>query len=302
MPYFVKQSTHRFYCFPVKTHYRKFLFWYNVLVQMVTDKRTGIMYRKQAARVPEAVFLLVHGLGTQSESWNCLSEFFLPYNISSYAIELRGFGETPDEKGHIGSFHTYFDDLRRLREVIALENKGKKIFLIGQSLGGIISFRVALREPDLFDGLICMAPAFVSRLKFGFSDYAGMAISLLYNPRKRFNMPFDSGMCTRDVDCRKVLDSDPREIRFATSKLLLNIFIAQIRSRSTRGGISIPLLFLLSGKDMLVDTKASRRLFRALKTEDKTVIEYPEMHHALNIALTREKVFEDILKWVKKRT
>lgn len=269
---------------------------------MITDKKTGMMYRKQAAAAPESIFLLVHGLGTQSESWNYLSDLFRSYNISSYAIELRGFGETPDERGHIDSFHTYFNDLRRLREVIALENKGKKIFLIGQSLGGLISFRMALREPDLFNGLICMAPAFVSRLKFDLLDYAGMAISLLYDPRKRFNMPFDSGMCTRDVDCRKVMDSDPREIRFATSRLLLNIFIAQVRSRSAGGGISIPLLFLLSGKDMLVDTEASRRLFRTLKTEDKTVIVYPEMRHALNIALGREKVFEDVLKWVRKRT
>ena len=35
--------------------------------------------------------------------------------------------------------------------------------------------------------------------------------------------------------------------------------------------------------------------------EDKQLIEYPEMFHALSIDLDREKVFADILNWVERR-
>jgi len=45
----------------------------------------------------------------------------------------------------------------------------------------------------------------------------------------------------------------------------------------------------------------SEKVFRGLKTKDKKIIMYPEMYHALSIELAREKVFEDILRWLIKR-
>ena len=60
-------------------------------------------------------------------------------------------------------------------------------------------------------------------------------------------------------------------------------------------------LFLISGTDFLVDERASRKLYKKLKLEDKAIIEYPEMHHALSIDLGRDQVFRDIVDWAGKR-
>ncbi len=265
------------------------------------DDKTGILYRKWKATDERAVLLLVHGLAAQSGRWECMTDFFLGKNVSSYAIDLKGFGETQGPRGHIDSFRTYFEDIKRLCEIISEESPGKKIFILGESMGALISFIAAIMYPGLFDGLVCISPAFMSRLKFTVLDYIKMLASLLYDPGKQFNLPFTSEMCTRDRGYQEMIDRDPREHRTGTSKLLFNIGMVQIRCMIFRGRIPTGVLFLLAGDELLVSPKASRSIFKRLKTPDKIIIEYPEMRHALSIELGKEKVFEDILRWVQKR-
>jgi len=266
------------------------------------DEKTGIIYKRWACPSPNAIFLLVHGLGAFSGRWDLLSDFFLQKDISSYAIELKGFGETKDLKGHIDSFDIYFNDIRSLYDIIKRENSEKKIFLIGESMGALISFLLAGLRPDLFDGVICISAAFKSRLKFSLLDYIKIFVFMMFNPKKQLKMHFNSQMCTRDVDCQKAMDTDEREHRFATPKLLLNIFLAQMRVNSLKNKIKMPTLFLVAGDfDALTDPEEVKRVFKGLKTEDKEIIRYPQMYHSLSVELGREKIFGDILKWVNKR-
>jgi len=265
-------------------------------------KKTGILYRKWAAASPKAALLLVHGLGTHSDSWKFTGDFFLKRNISSYAIELRGFGQTKGLKGHVDSFNTYYKDIKALRELIIKENGNIKVFLAGQSMGGVIVFTASALYPRLFDGVICIAPAFMAKLKFSALEYADIFTSFFYNGKKNFNLPFSTEMCTRDSEHQKTMDSDPREIRFATSNLLVSVFLAGLQGSFLKNRIESPVLFLLAGEDTLVSSGVCGKIFKGLKVKDKTLIEYPGMYHALNVELGREKVFEDIFKWIKARS
>jgi alpha-beta hydrolase superfamily lysophospholipase len=74
--------------------------------------------------------------------------------------------------------------------------------------------------------------------------------------------------------------------------------VEQLRAKRLAKSIEHPALFLLSGRDLLVDPRESRAVFKELRSRDKTLIEYPEMLHALSIEAEREKVFSDILAWL----
>ena len=269
---------------------------------LLTDERTGIKYRRWRADSPKAVLLLVHGLGAHSDRWTFLAEFLRDKDISSYAIELKGFGEEKGLKGHISTFDIYYDDILSLREVISRENPGKKIFLLGESLGGLVSFLLVDLEIGLFDGLICISPAFSNRMRFSFLDYLKIFFAVFFMPQKQFRMPFDSSMCTRDLHYRDVMDADEREHRLATGRLLYNIFMAQIRVKILGSNIADPVLFLIAGEDKLVSPGASENVFARLKSGDKNIIFYPEMYHSLSVDSGREQVFEDILEWVNERS
>ena len=265
-------------------------------------EKSGIIYKKWVCPSPKAVFLLVHGLGASSNRWKFLADFFLQRGIASYAIDLRGFGETKDLKGHIDSFEVYFNDIQSLYNIIKKENNSKKVFLIGDSMGALISFLLVCLKPQLFDGFVCMCAAFKSKLKFSLVDYLKVFSLMLISPKKQLKMPFDSKICTRDVVCQKEMDEDEREHRFATPKLLLNILLAQAKVKSLQDKITIPTLFLIAGEfDILTDPEEVKKVFASLKMPDKALIQYPDMYHSLPIDLGREKVFEDVFQWVHKK-
>ncbi|MFC1621376.1 alpha/beta hydrolase [Candidatus Omnitrophota bacterium] len=261
----------------------------------------GILYSEWKTHDPRAILLLVHGLGAHSERWKFLADFFLMRNISSYAIELKGFGKTQGLKGYIDSLDTYLDDIQTLRNIIARENPNKKIFIIGESMGGLIVFLMAGKRPGLFDGVVCISPAIKGKIRFNVLGYADIFLNYLIRPKKQYKVKLDSSMCTRDVEYKKIMDSNPSEHRLVTSNLLVKLACAQVEAHRLKDSIASPLLFLVSGDDILVDAKKTKEFFKGLSAKDKTIIVYPEMYHALSIDIGREEVFKDTLKWLEER-
>ncbi len=271
---------------------------------ITNDARAGILYRRWGfPSAGKAAFILVHGLGGHSGRWEFMADFFLKHEICSYAIELKGFGETDYPKGHIDSFTTYVKDISALCEIAKRENPGKKIFLIGESMGALASFLAVMSRETVCDGLIAISPAFGNKMKFPVLDQIKVMACAIFNPKAIVKVPFNSLMCTRDPGYRKVMDTNPKEYRFASAGLLVNILFAQIKSGQDAPKLSpaLPVLFLIAGNDVMVDTEATKKIYKELKIGDKTIVEYPQMYHALSIDLDRERVFNDILAWVGQR-
>ena len=265
---------------------------------------TNILFRRWAASPasPKAVFLLVHGLGAHSARWNFLAGHLAERGFASYAVELRGFGRTPERpRGHIGSFRVWDRDILELGDIARRENPGKKIFLLGESMGGLLAFNLACRNADKFAGQVLIAPAFKNGMKFPFSVYLKLVAFLLVKPTMMVDLPFTSEMVTRDPEYLQVMNASPDELRVTSLKCLFNFLPEQTRSRRLAKKLAVPTLFLIPGVDLLVDERAGRKMFRKLPLADKTLLEYPNMLHALSIDLGREKVFNDILDWAAPR-
>ncbi len=267
---------------------------------------TDLLFRRWDAAPtqasPKAVFLLVHGLGAHTARWDFLACHLAANGYASYAVELRGFGRTPERpRGHVDSFKVWDRDILSLRETIGRDFPGKKVFLLGESMGGLIAYDLAGRNPGLFAGAILIAPAFKNGMKFRLSDYIKLVLFLPFNPKLLINVPFTSTMATRDPEYAAVMDANPDELRVASLKLLAAFLPVQGRAGRLARKIEVPSLFLIPGVDHLVDERAGHRLFGKLAAADKTLLEYPEMFHALSIDLGREKVFCDILDWTAKR-
>ncbi len=265
---------------------------------LIQDKENDIFYRRWQAQEPEAALLLVHGLGAHTGRWEFLADFFQRNNISSSALELKGFGQTQGERGDIDSLNTYFKDIRSLSDIIKRENPDKQIFLLGESMGALICFLYAAFEPQSFSGLICISPAFANKLPFSLWTYLNIGLALVFNPKRHFSVPITPEMCTRDMKCQKIIEADLLDKHTATARFYWNILKAQKKVRSLGDKINIPFLLLTAGEDRVVDSLAAREIFNSLRIKDKELINYPGMRHALSIDLGREKVFGDILRWI----
>ena len=265
------------------------------------DAKTGIIYRLWSADEPKAILLLVHGLGAHTGRWEFLGDFFQKNNVSSYALELKGFGQTQGERGHIDNLDIYFRDIRLLYDIIKQENPDKKIFLLGESMGALICFLFSALESWLFSGLICISPAFAGKLHFNLWTYLNIGLALIFNSKRHFAVPITPQMCTQDIEYQKIIDSDPLDRHTATAGLYWNIFKAQKKVKSWGDKINIPLLVLTAGEDTVVDSPETQKIFNGLKTRDKELINYAGMRHALSVDLGKERVFGDILVWMERR-
>ncbi len=268
---------------------------------LISNDASGVKYRKWTAHGPKAVFLLVHGMGASSARWDEMAKYFASKGYSSYAMELKGYGEEEGVRGHVDGFSIYYDDVISLLKIIGNENPDIPVILLGESMGALIAFMAAAKADGKFSRLICISPAFASVMKFSLVDYARIVASLFYNNKYQVNMPFSSDMITSDPEVIKMLDEDPREHRLASSGTLLQNIIAQIQSGLMKGRINVPVMFLLSGKDKLVDPKVSKKVFAGLVSKGNRLKEYGDMLHALSIEKGRSNVFEDILDWIEGR-
>jgi alpha-beta hydrolase superfamily lysophospholipase len=265
---------------------------------------TDLLFRRwdAAPASPKAVFLLVHGLGAHTARWDFLAGYLAANGFASYALELRGFGRTPERpRGHVDSFKVWDRDILSLRETIGRNFPGKKVFLLGESMGGLLAYDAAGRNPGLFTGAVLIAPAFKNGLKFPLSAYVKLVLFLPFNPKLTVDLPFTSETATRDPEYAAVMNANPDELRVASLKLLASFLPVQGRAGRLAKAFTVPSLFLIPGVDHLVDERAGRKVFGQIAAADKTLIEYPEMFHALSIDLGREKVFRDILDWTCKR-
>ncbi|MFA6417828.1 MAG: alpha/beta fold hydrolase [Candidatus Margulisiibacteriota bacterium] len=263
--------------------------------------KTDVLYRAWGPPKAKAVLLLIHGIGAHSDRWHYLAQSLIKPGYAVYAIELKGFGETKEPRGHIESFDIYFQDIKLLYAKIKQDHPGTKIFIGGGSLGGLLSFTLAALNPGYFAGLVLLSPAFKGALKFKLTDLFDFFEGLLFEPNKKLKVPYFSSMATRDPKTLKKMNTDRREVRVTTSKFLLNVLLEQIRANFVIPKIELPVLFLVSGHDLFVSADESRKIFRRLPVKDKTLIEYPEMFHALSFDLGREKVFADLAGWLAKR-
>lgn len=270
-------------------------------MSVTVDDELDLMYRAWNADEPKAVVLLVHGLGAHGARWEDLAQCLLVNNISSYAIELKGFGDTPGRRGDISSFSVYLSDILSLYSKIKFENPDVPVFICGESMGGIIAYTAALEYSDMFAGYIGVSPAFKGRLKFTLLQYIGVGLFVLLYPKKLFNVPFSSQMCTQDTEYLDKMNADEREHRFASARFLIKLLSLQKKAVQNAINFKVPSLIMIPENDTVVVSDVTKIVFKTIAAKDKKIKEYSDMYHALTIDLNRKQIFDDIVVWLNER-
>ncbi len=246
----------------------------------------------------KAAVLMIHGMGGQSRRYTDLAERLNAGKIGGYAIELEGFGELAGEKkGHIDSMKKYHLAINTLKELVLSENPGKPIFILGESMGGLIATTQVLSYDSDYRGLISIAPAYKDVLKISLLRRVKIFIASLVDKTKGITMPFVNEELTSDPDILAKLKADPKEHKIASASLLKDNLMESLNIVANMGKMKIPVLMLLAGRDMLVDTPFAIKLFKKIKSDKKYIL-YPDSLHALTIERNREEVFKDIMRWI----
>jgi lysophospholipase len=268
---------------------------------MLKSRDGDVLYREWNCPTPKAVIILVHGLGGYSGRFFEFGPYLAKSGFQVYAIELKGFGETSSAKGHIDNFKIYAEQLESLVGTAKQLNPGKKIFMFGESMGGLITLDFSIHHQKMLNGIILMSPAVKDKMPYTTKQKIEIFKAAMFDPMKYFPAGFSAELFTRDPVMAKRINNDPLEVRNMTAKFFLSILKAIMFVNLHPRRIKLSVLMLLAGHDKMISAEAAEKYFKKMRSKDKTLKWYPEMYHALYTDKDREQVFKDMVAWINNR-
>jgi alpha-beta hydrolase superfamily lysophospholipase len=250
---------------------------------------------------PRAVLLIAHGLAEHSGRYQHVAEYFVGLGYAVYALDHRGHGRSGGVRADVVRFEDYLADLKTFLDVVKGREPGRRVFLIGHSMGGGIATLFAARYGADFDGLITSGASVkvegnVSPLLVGLAK-----IIALLAPRLPA-VPLEVEAVSRDPEVVARYRSDPLnylgKVRARTGVQLLRaagLIAAELPH------ITLPVLVLHGTADRLTDPAGSQMLYDGVSSTDKTLKFYDGLYHEVFNEPEREQVLADVAAWLEAR-
>lgn len=264
-----------------------------------------------------AVVCFCHGY-TDNASFAKQIEYsrFVKHGIAVVTIEYEGHGRSDGELGLVYDWEKLVDDTTSFFKEVSTERfPDKKVFLMGESMGGAAAFSTYKRNPSLFSGVVFVSPMckisdemlppqWVIDLLYrvvGPKGTCSLLGRLPLAPSKgdlrefSFKLKWKRNIVTKSPTCFV------RNPRLATARELLDV-TAHI-SNSLKE-FDAPFLVQHGKEDRVTDPMLSQALYDESVSQDKTIKLYDGLWHAITTGEEDEdidRVFNDSIKWVLDR-
>lgn len=252
------------------------------------------------AGTPRAALINLHGLGDHSGLYPALVQHFTDRGIAVHAPDLRGNGRSPGQRAYVRRWSEFREDLQALVARVRAEEPGLPLFLLGNSLGGLIALEYAGHHPEGLRGVIA-ASAPLGRLGVPGPLLAlGRLLSRVW-PRFSLQTGMDLSGLARDPVVRETLLADPLFHRRGTARLSTEVAAAIARVQAAAPAFPLPVLLLHGSADRMVPPDGSRAFIARVGHPDRELREYPESYHVLFADLDRDRVLADVERWIESR-
>jgi len=108
---------------------------------------------------PKAILLVVHGLAEHSGRYMNVVNHLVPSGYAVYGIDHIGHGKSDGTRIYVDRFQDYTKTLKDYFDMIREWQPKKPIFLIGHSMGGLISAAYLLEHQDELSGAVLSGPS-----------------------------------------------------------------------------------------------------------------------------------------------
>ena len=233
---------------------------------------------------PRAVLLVAHGFAEHSGRYGNLVNHFVPKGYAVWALDHRGHGRSDGERVQVERFTDYLTDLKTFYDIVRKENPGKKIFLIGHSMGSMIALAYTVLYQNELAGLI--------------TSGGGMARPGEPPPQPRpAGQPLPTAFLSRDPEVIKAYENDPLVYR---GPLPQRMAMSEIRTTLPEQVPKIKLPVLIMAGNGGTDGARSQVLFEYIGAEDKTLKLYEGLLHEIFNEPEHPVVMADLEEWLKK--
>lgn len=248
-----------------------------------------------------AVCVICHGLGEHSGRYAELAGDLAKKELASFALDHRGHGRSGGKRGHVMKFSEFLDDLAAFRRMVQGRAEGKKVFLIGHSMGGLIAARFAEERGEGLAGLILSSAALRVDVDAPAIKLAAGRFFSKYLPGLTMGNGLDPQMISHDKKVVAAYIADPL-VHDRVSARWFTEFTAAIEAVQEQAGkIKVPTLVMQSGDDKLVAPRGAPEFFERLTVTDKKLKMWDGFYHEMFNELERDKPVSLMTKWIEER-
>jgi acylglycerol lipase len=250
---------------------------------------------------PRATVLLQHGLGEYSEryvwQYNQLIPKLVARGFRVYAFDLPGHGDSPGTRGLVDvaqGVKIHLDARTKLPGDLPT-------FLIGHSLGGLVTAASVAQNPSGLSGVVLTSGAFLAKPK-RWERLLSKVVTAL-NPEGDMPLPRPGAEAlTRDQELLRVITQDDR-MYHGKARNLVAATVLEVSDRLFKnlGQWQVPTLIMHGDADLSTSHQQSIRLFEALPAKDKALKIYPGGYHELLNDLEKDFVAVELFAWLESR-
>lgn len=250
-----------------------------------------IFYRKWNFEKDKKTLIIIHRGHEHSERLNILTQDkkFLKYNI--FAYDLRGHGYTkikssPNSMDYVRDLDSFVKHIKSEYQI-----KEEDIFIIANSIGGVILSAYVHDFAPNIAGMALLAPAFEIKL---YIPFAKQLVTLLTKIKKDAKVMsyVKAKVLTHDIEEQNKYNSDKLINKEINAKLLIDLADMGKRLVEDSMAIELPTIIFSAEKDYVVKNSAEKRFFLNLSSKKREFIELENFYHGIIFEKEREKVYK----------
>lgn len=262
------------------------------------DGTTLFSRRWQPPAGPERAHLcILHGYFEHGGRYRELAHRLALAGIGSTALDLRGHGHSGGQRGYVGQFEDYLDDVQ---VAMALLPPQVPHFLLGHSHGALVGLDYLVGRAPQLAGVILTNP-FLAMATPPPATKAWIArLAATYAPRLSLPSGLSPADVSRDPAVVQAYSRDSLIFRSANASWYREVNMAQRRVRTYRQ-LAVPLLYVYSDADRIAAPAANAALADRLESPDKTVRLCPQAFHEVLNEPDRATLHAAIASWIGAR-
>ena len=250
-----------------------------------------IFYRKWNFEKDKKTLIIIHRGHEHSERLNILTqdEKFLKYNI--FAYDLRGHGYTkikssPNSMNYVRDLDSFVKHIKSKYQI-----KEEDIFIIANSIGGVILSAYVHDFAPNIAGIALLAPAFEIKL---YIPFAKQLVTLLTKIKKDAKVMsyVKAKVLTHDIEEQNKYNSDKLINKEINAKLLIDLDDMGKRLVEDSMAIELPTIIFSAEKDYVVKNSAQKKFFLNLSSKKREFIELENFYHGIIFEKERQKVYK----------
>ncbi|MHA1266612.1 MAG: lysophospholipase [Candidatus Helarchaeota archaeon] len=265
-----------------------------------------LFYRKFLPKsgVIQRILIGCHGASGDGEYFVLFADQIVEQTDSAfYILDYRGHGRSEGKKGDIKDFQSYIDDLDEFLRFIQQQYPAKPLFLMGESMGGIVSLNYVAQNPRRVQGLIEFAPAVRFHLRsFSITDLfkaLGWFFIHLVRPGKCvIKVKGQEKMGIRNPLHQQYDFENPYHLEKVSPRYFLQINKYSKKAYKIGEEISIPIIIFQGEADKAVSVEGVQAFFRTISSEDKELLLIPEAYHVLFTDPAFQEYWDKVRNWI----